>query len=80
MFALVSDDEIFLKADEQNKSAFEALGLKPFTYHKKGKAMKMSYRQAPSEIFDDNTIAAVWAKSAYAAALRSRKNSFRNFL
>ena len=72
MFGLVADDELYLKTDEENLSAFKELGLEPFEYNKNGKLMKMSYYQAPEEIYDDCEVASDWANSAYAAALRSK--------
>jgi DNA transformation protein len=33
--------------------------------------MQMSYREAPAEVFDDRDEAALWARRAWEAALRS---------
>ena len=71
MFALVADDELYLKADKQSANWFEALGLKQFEYDKKGKMITMSYYAAPEEIFGDRDSAWEWANRAYQAALRS---------
>lgn len=73
MFALVADDCIYLKVDKETSEHFEARHLEPFYYDRKGKAIKMSYRAAPEEIFEDPDIAEVWAKRAYQAAVRSKK-------
>ena len=72
MFALVADEELYLKADAQNVSYFEKEGLGPFEYDKNGKLMKMSYYLAPDEIMDDREQAALWADRSYDAALRSQ--------
>lgn len=72
MFALVADDALYLKADEENRRHFEELGLGQFTYEKKGKLIGMSYFLAPDSIFDDPGEAAVWADRSFKAALRSR--------
>ena len=72
MFALVADDQLYLKADEANRPAFEANGLAPFTYAGKGRSIRMSYYEAPSEGFDDPEILCEWARDAYAAALRTK--------
>ena len=71
MFGLVAADVLYLKADAESVPLFEARGLAPFEYIKDGKAMKMSYYQAPEEIFDDPDVAREWAELAYAASLRS---------
>jgi DNA transformation protein len=72
MFALVADDTLYLKADHESAGRFEREGLGRFEYDKQGKRVKMSFYQAPAHIFDDRDEAAVWARLAFAAALRSR--------
>jgi DNA transformation protein len=73
MFGLVADDILYLKADAQNRPAFEAAGMGPFTYDGKGKTVALPYWEAPSELFDDSDAMIEWAKGAFAAALRARK-------
>ena len=75
MFGLVADDELYLKADSESVSFFEDKGLLPFEYNKKGKLMKMSYYQAPEEIFEDPEEAKAWAQRAYETAVRAKKYS-----
>src|ERR687891_13319 len=72
MFGLIADDQLYLKVDGHNRAAYEAQGLAPFTYTGKGRPIEMSYREAPSEGFDDPEIRCDWAREAYAAALRER--------
>ena len=71
MFALVASGVLYLKADASNAAEFDRLQLRAFEYTKNGKTMKMSYREAPVEIFEDRGEAAIWARRAYEAALRS---------
>ncbi len=73
MFAIVMDQQLYLKADEVNRPEFEALGLAPFTYAMKGKDVALSYWAAPDTIFDDQQEAVNWAQSAWDAALRGHK-------
>lgn len=73
MFGLVSDDVLYLKADAQNRPAFEAAGMGPFTYDGKGKTVALPYWEAPSELFDESDAMIEWARGAFAAALRARK-------
>ena len=70
MFGLVANDELFLKVDAQSINEFEKLNLNAFQYNKNGKVMKMSYYQAPEEIFENQEEATHWANLAYNAALR----------
>lgn len=71
MFGLVADDQLYLKVDDGNRAAYEAEGLQPFTFVSKGRLVETSYREAPSEGFDDPEILCDWAREAYAAALRA---------
>ncbi len=71
MIALVARDTLYLKADAESAAHFDRLNLPPFTYERQGKAMPMSYRQAPADLFEDREEAALWGRRAYEAALRS---------
>jgi DNA transformation protein and related proteins len=73
MFALIAYDTLYFKVDDGNRAAYEAAGLAHFTYIDKGKPIRMSYREAPPEGFDDPDILCAWARDAYAAALRTKK-------
>ncbi len=78
MFGLIINDTLYLKADGISSPAFEQLGLAPFEYDRHGKLIKMSYFQAPEEIFEDFEQAAVWAKRAYEAAVRTHQPKKQN--
>lgn len=71
MIAIVIGDTLYLKSDAESAPHFDRLGLPPFTYMRQGKAMPMSYRQAPADLFEDREDAALWGRRAYEAALRS---------
>lgn len=73
MFALIADDRLYLKVDDHDRPAYQAAGLDPFTYVKGGKAMTMSYHEAPPEGFDDGEVMCEWAEKAYGAALRAKR-------
>ena len=77
MFGLVSDEVLYLKADDRSADAFSKKGLQPFEYEKNGKKIKIAYYMAPEEIFDDPEIAKEWAVRAFEAALRGRKSNSR---
>lgn len=73
MFALVAWDSLYFKADGVNRPSFEEKGLEPFTYtDQRGRLVKMSYFEAPPEGMDDPGILEIWAKEAFAAALRAK--------
>jgi len=71
MFGLVADSILYLKADKESESEFNARGLEAFTYNKQGKAFKMSYYQAPEEALENGEEMNAWANKAYSAAVRS---------
>jgi len=71
MFGLIADSVLYLKADKESQDEFTAKGLEAFSYNKKGKAMKMSYYQAPEEALENLDDMNVWGNKAYSAALRA---------
>ena len=72
MFGLIADDTLYLKADDINRSAFEAEDMKPFAYQGKGGHVAiMSYWQVPERLLDDPDELAAWARGALAAAHRA---------
>ena len=73
MFALVADNELYLKADADNQQRYLDAGLGPFQYEKNGKLMSMSYYHAPEEALEVPEELLDWARHAYAAALRVKK-------
>ncbi len=74
MFALIADDVLYFKADEENRTMFEAEGLERFTYEtRKGTKGLMSYMRAPERCLDDADDMTEWARAAFGAALRAGK-------
>lgn len=73
MFALVHEQQLYFKTDDQNRQQFVALGMQPFCYHKQGKVQQIAYYTCPDEAFEQEEDMQVWAKLAYAAALRCHR-------
>ncbi len=73
MFGLVSDEVLYLKADMSTSHYFTARGMPPFRYQRQDKWVELTYYQAPEEIFDDAEAASLWAKRAFAAALKAKR-------
>ncbi|AZN37256.1 TfoX/Sxy family protein [Iodobacter ciconiae] len=72
-FAIVVNDNLYIKADATSKADFSDLGLKPFTYSKKdGSQQSMAYYPLPEEALDDTQTMIFWARKGIAAALRKR--------
>lgn len=71
MFALLSDDALYLKADETTRPAFEAEGLGPFGYATKdGDRVLTSYWRAPERLLDEPEECVHWARQALGVARR----------
>jgi DNA transformation protein and related proteins len=71
MIALISNSDIFLKADSETSAAFEREGMKPFTYGAKRSRVTMSFWRMPDRLLDDQDELAEWAKTALGAARRA---------
>jgi DNA transformation protein len=72
MFALVADDTLYFKADDNNRASFLQAGLEPFRYVQRGKQISFDYFSAPDEAFDAPHLMLPWARLGLAAALRAR--------
>ena len=70
MFGLVSDDVLFLKADDASKGPYEAEGCEPFTYNGKGRPIALPYWRAPERLLDDHDELVAWARISLGLARR----------
>lgn len=70
-FAIIGDDDIWLKTDDQTCALFEDAECTPFTFEMNGKTSTMSYYSAPEAIFDDNDVRSHWITLAIGAARRN---------
>jgi DNA transformation protein len=78
MFALMSQGELYLKADAESEGMFRELGSRPFAYSAKGgRTTVMSYWLMPEAALDDPDEAAELARTALRAALRAKTSSAR---
>ena len=71
MFALISDGELYFKADEETIPAFRAAGEGPFVYGAKGRRVVMSYWRLPDRLLDEPEELAQWARAALGVAQRA---------
>ena len=68
-----SDEQLYLKVDEQTRARFEAAGCEPFRFvEKNGETMTMSYYRPPEEAMESPALMLPWARLALEAALRKR--------
>ncbi len=73
VFALIADDVLYLKADDENRPDFERIGAKPFQPFP-DKSETMSYYPPPAEFFDNADEMEKWAASAIAAGRRAKSS------
>ncbi len=71
MFAIISDDALYLKTDEMNRVEFEQAGCEIFGYARKGKRATLGFFRPPEDAMESPELMLPWARSAYAAALRA---------
>src|SRR3954468_848755 len=71
MFGMVTDDTLYVRVDDHNKSVFkEAESAPPLNYEKKGRTIDLSFWRVPERLLDEPDELVVWARAALAAARR----------
>ena len=71
MLAMVTDDTLYFRVDEQNQADFqEAASAPPLNYEKGGRAIDLAFWRAPDRLLDEPDELVRWARSALAAARR----------
>jgi DNA transformation protein len=71
MFAMVTDDTLYFRVDDDNREAFkEAESFPPLNYAKKGRTIDLSFWRAPERLLDEPDELVTWARTALAAARR----------
>ena len=71
--ALLDDDAVWIRMDDETEAQFVELGEPRFTYAAKdGSTMEMRYRRMPESAYDAPDEAASWLRLGLAAALRAK--------
>jgi DNA transformation protein and related proteins len=71
MLGMVTDDALYFRVDDHNRTAFkEAQGTPPLSYKKNGTTIDLSFWRAPEWLFDEPDELVAWARAALAAARR----------
>lgn len=71
MFALESDGELYLKADDLTIPKLAAENSEPFVYKAKGREIALSYWKLPERLYDELDAFAAFARDAFGAAQRA---------
>ena len=77
MFALISNETLYLKADAINQEMFEEAGadrfhFKPQSGKNAGKEIAMSFWELPEELLDDPDALVNWLHASVDAAYRAK--------
>lgn len=73
MFGLVFDGQLYLKADDESRPAFEREGSAPFAYDtRKGERVSTSYWLCPPAALKSPAKLRAWVGRAHAAAHRTK--------
>ena len=71
MLGMVTDNTLYFRVDDQNRSTFEeAHDAPPLNYRKKGSTIDLSFWRAPERLMDEPDELVEWARAALAAARR----------
>ncbi len=72
-FALIAEDTLYFKSDDENRAEFERASPGPFVFEKKGERIVTHYYAVPEDALEDSEVMARWARLGYAAALRAAR-------
>ena len=70
-FALIDDDLVYFKVDDQNRPAFETRGMGPFMPGGAGGEV-MQYYQVPEDVLEDPEELGLWLDAAVDVARRKK--------
>src|SRR5262245_49724074 len=71
-FALIDDDTLFFKTDDETRKRYAAAGSKPFCPYPDQPEQSMGYWAVPAEVLEDSDALAAWAREAMGVALERR--------
>ena len=75
-FALMSNDTLYFKVDDETRGDFEAIGMGPFRpFGDSGEAMQ--YHEVSATIIEDHEALSQWAARAVQVARRARQRRSR---
>lgn len=69
--AIVLDDVLYFKTDDDTRPAFAERELEPFSYESRGKVQRTSYFRAPDDALESPAAMREWLRRALSASLRS---------
>jgi DNA transformation protein and related proteins len=70
-FAILVDNALYLKGDDQAREIYRAGGGTVFGYLRQGKPQTMDYWSVPAEVLEEPETLRAWVRGAIDAALRA---------
>jgi DNA transformation protein len=71
MFGMVTDDTLYVRVDDINKTTFEeSAATPPLNYEKGGRTIDLAFWRVPERLLDEPDELVTWARAALAAARR----------
>jgi len=69
-FALIADDTLYLRVDEDSRGEYLARGMRAFRPYANRPQLSSRYFEVPADVLEDSSQLAAWARRALAAATR----------
>ncbi len=76
-FAIITDDTVYLRADDVSRADFVARGMGAFRPYPERPEVSMSYFAVPADVLEDAGTFVAWSRRAVAAALSASKKPVR---
>ncbi|MCK4998144.1 MAG: TfoX/Sxy family protein [Anaerohalosphaera sp.] len=73
-FALIADDVLYFKVDDDNRNDYEQASMEPFKPFP-DKPQTMQYYEVPIDVLENRDNLKPWADKAYAVAVRKAKKT-----
>lgn len=71
-FALIDDDTLYFKANDETSARYERAGSKPFCPYPGDPDKAMGYWQVPADVLEEPDELAAWAREAMGVALEKK--------
>ena len=72
-FALIDDDTLYLRVNDDNRADFTVRGMGQFRPYADRPELSMSYYEAPADVLEDAAALVAWARRSVAAAMVALK-------
>ncbi len=72
MFAIILNDKLYIKVDDESEPRFAQRGLPRFQYETRGGTASLRYCEAPPETYDEPAHMVTWARLGFECAVRQQ--------